>query len=259
MASGQSQAAAASSAAATSDSAVASQASATSDAASQASAASTEASAASNASSTSDATNAASASSASAMPARRAVRRMLATATSEYENVPSTGETTITQTDPGNMPAGVYKNVPADQYVFEAFRMTQGMYTGYTITFATDRAGKGILYVYEEDANHHLVNSYTLGKDQSELSQSLYGDLTYYNGDGTMVVDSYMSNSMYAKPSMNYLWFFGRPTSSQYLNTSKYYNLTDIVPKLLTQKVYYVDIDTGQQLAAPFETQSLTG
>lgn len=58
---------------------------------------------------------------------------------------------------------------------------------------------------------------------------------------------------------MNYLWFFGRPTSSQYLNTSKYYNLTDIVPKLLTQKVYYVDIDTGQQLAAPFETRSLTG
>lgn len=74
VASGQSQAAAASSAAATSDSAVASQASATSDAAS-----------------------AASTSSASAMPARRAVRRMLATATSEYENVPSTGETTITK------------------------------------------------------------------------------------------------------------------------------------------------------------------
>ncbi|MGY0220199.1 hypothetical protein ACW18Z_00385 [Limosilactobacillus fermentum] len=48
-----------------------------------------------------------------------------------------------------------------------------------------------------------MVNSYTLGKDQSELSQSLYGDLAYYNGDGTMVVDSYMSNSMYAKPSMN--------------------------------------------------------
>lgn len=195
------------------------------------------------------------------MPARRAVRRMLATVTSEYENVPSTGETTITQTDSGNMPAGVYKNVPADQYVFEALIVNGGEYedVGHTITFATDRAGKGILYVYEEDANHHLVNSYTLGKDQSELSQSLYGDLTYYNGDGTMVVDSYMSNSMYAKPSMNYLWFFGRPTSSQYLNTSKYYNLTDIVPKLLTQKVYYVDIDTGQQLAAPFETQSLTG
>ncbi|AGL88581.1 Mucus binding protein [Limosilactobacillus fermentum F-6] len=261
VASGQSQAAAASSAAATSDSAVASQASATSDAASQASAASTEASAASNASSTSDAASAASTSSASAMPARRAVRRMLATVTSEYENVPSTGETTITQTDPGNMPAGVYKNVPADQYVFEALIVNGGEYedVGHTITFATDRAGKGILYVYEEDANYHLVNSYTLGKDQSELSQSLYGDLTYYNGDGTMVVDSYMSNSMYAKPSMNYLWFFGRPTSSQYLNTSKYYNLTDIVPKLLTQKVYYVDIDTGQQLAAPFETQSLTG
>ncbi|WP_318240454.1 YSIRK-type signal peptide-containing protein [Limosilactobacillus fermentum] len=261
VASGQSQAAAASSAAATSDSAVASQASATSDAANQASAASTEASAASNASSTSDAASAASTSSASAMPARRAVRRMLATATSEYENVPSTGETTITKSDPGNMPAGVYKNVPADQYVFEALIVNGGEYgdVGHTITFATDRAGKGILYVYEEDANHHLVNSYTLGKDQSELSQSLYGDLTYYNGDGTMVVDSYMSNSMYAKPSMNYLWFFGRPTSSQYLNTSKYYNLTDIVPKLLTQKVYYVDIDTGQQLAAPFETQSLTG
>ncbi|EEI22168.1 YSIRK-type signal peptide-containing protein [Limosilactobacillus fermentum] len=238
VASGQSQAAAASSAAATSDSAVASQASATSDAAS-----------------------AASTSSASAMPARRAVRRMLATATSEYENVPSTGETTITKSDPGNMPAGVYKNVPADQYVFEALIVNGGEYedVGHTITFATDRAGKGILYVYEEDANHHLVNSYTLGKDQSELSQSLYGDLTYYNGDGTMVVDSYMSNSMYARPSMNYLWFFGRPTSSQYLNTSKYYNLTDIVPKLLTQKVYYVDIDTGQQLAAPFETRSLTG
>ncbi|MCT3457570.1 YSIRK-type signal peptide-containing protein [Limosilactobacillus fermentum] len=261
VASGQIQVAAASSAAATSDSAVASQASATSDAANQASAASTEASAASNASSTSDAASAASTSSASATPARRAVRWVLATATSEYENVPSTGETTITKSDPGNMPAGVYKNVPADQYVFEALIVNGGEYedVGHTITFATDRAGKGILYVYEEDANHHLVNSYTLGKDQSELSQSLYGDLTYYNGDGTMVVDSYMSNSMYAKPSMNYLWFFGRPTSSQYLNTSKYYNLTDIVPKLLTQKVYYVDIDTGQQLAAPFETQSLTG
>lgn len=261
VASGQSQVAATSSAAATSDSAVASQTSATSDAANQASAASTEASAASNASSTSDAASAASTSSASAMPARRAVRRMLATATSEYENVPSTGETTITKSDPGNMPAGVYKNVPADQYVFEALIVNGGEYedVGHTITFATDRAGKGILYVYEEDANHHLVNSYTLGKDQSELSQSLYGDLTYYNGDGTMVVDSYMSNSMYAKPSMNYLWLFGQPTSFQYLNTSKYYNLTDIVPKLLTQKVYYVDIDTGQQLAAPFETQSLTG
>lgn len=207
------------------------------------------------------ASSAASVSSASATPARRAVRRVLATATSEYENVPSTGETTITKSDPGNMPAGVYKNVPADQYVFEALIVNGGEYedVGHVITFATDRAGKGILYVYEEDANHNLVNSYTLGKDQSELSQSLYGDLTYYNGDGTMVVDSYMSNSMYAKPSMNCLWFFGRPTSFQYLNTSKYYNLTDIVPKLLTQKVYYVDIDTGQQLAAPFETQSLTG
>lgn len=57
----------------------------------------------------------------------------------------------------------------------------------------------------------------------------------------------------------SYLSSFQTDPSFQYLNTSKYYNLTDIVPKLLTQKVYYVDIDTGQQLAAPFETQSLTG
>lgn len=51
--------------------------------------------------------------------------------------------------------------------MFEVLIVNGGEYedVGYMIIFVIDWVGKGIFYVYEEDVNYYLVNSYMLGKD----------------------------------------------------------------------------------------------
>ncbi|USS93359.1 LPXTG cell wall anchor domain-containing protein [Fructilactobacillus ixorae] len=142
-----------------------------------------------------------------------------------------------------NYPNGVWLDPDPNHYNFGWIDVVNGGKVSY-LNFSTNRAGDGVVFVHEIDANGNLLQTYTLNQNGQKITSSNYGGL-YSKFDNS----SFSVSNSNGGVSFKRRWMY-----NNYDSSSAYSGVSFFAPIQVNQVVSFKDQKTGQIVASRTQT-----